>query len=220
MRPNAIALTPTLIVESDPKMQQRLQRLVETVQGQDTRVIMAASLAQARAVLADEDIALALVDIGLPDGQGADFIAWLGAHHPRTRALVVSAWEHEAQVLVALRAGAVGFLLKERSDEELASSLMSVRRGGAPIDPAIAPRVLAVLPAAVPPAPKTDVSLSERETEILKLVARGYSNREIAELVSLSRLTIEGYTKGIYRKLSVSSRTAAVFEAKNLGLLY
>ena len=74
-------------------------------------------------------------------------------------------------------------------------------------------------PSSVEEVFKGGMPLSERESEILHFVARGFSNREIAELTGLSRFTIEGYTKSIYRKLAVSSRTAAVFEAKAMGLL-
>jgi len=220
MEEHAIALAPTLIVENDPAMQQRLRRLVEGIEGDDANVCIAGDLGQAQAAIARQDFALALVDIGLPGGNGAGLIAWLKAHRPQTQALVVSAWRHEGQALAALRAGAVGFLLKEREDSELSLFLRSIKRGGAPIDPAIAKRILALLPSASSRPVASDTRLSDREVEILKLVARGYSNREIADLVSLSRLTIEGYTKGIYRKLAVNSRTAAVFEAKNLGILH
>jgi DNA-binding NarL/FixJ family response regulator len=138
-------------------------------------------------------------------------------------------------VLAALRAGAIGYLLKERDDIELSLALQSIRRGGAPIDPTIARGILALLQlSAGPAAPATSSTeaagaeaaerpghaLSERESEILRLVARGYSNREIAELTALSRFTIEGHTKAIYRKLAVGSRTAAVFEANSRGLLH
>ncbi|MGO4781401.1 response regulator transcription factor, partial [Lysobacter sp. 2RAB21] len=68
-------------------------------------------------------------------------------------------------------------------------------------------------------APEDDVRLSARELEVLQLLARGCSNREIADLITLSRLTVEGYIKAVYRKLAVGSRTAAVFEAQKLGLL-
>jgi DNA-binding NarL/FixJ family response regulator len=223
MESETLALTPALVVEDDPAMQQRLARLIADIEGTDTQVTVAGSLAEARGLLVRQDFAIALVDIGLPDGDGCDLIAWLHAHRPQTPALVISAWGHEDTVLAALRAGAIGYLLKEREDIELNLSLRSIQRGGAPIDPAIAKRILGVL-AAPAPAPQAEpipaASLSEREIEILKLVARGYSNREIAELVSLSRLTIEGYTKAIYRKLAVGSRTAAVFEAQNQGLLH
>lgn len=212
-----LALTPALVVEDDPAMQQRLVRLLGEF-GSD--VAVCASLAEARELLDARVFALVLVDIGLPDGNGCDLVDWLHRRAPQLPALVVSSWGHEDIVLAALRAGAIGYLLKDREDIELSLSLRSIQRGGAPIDPVIARRILAQLSARPPVATvQPQVQLSERELEVLQLIARGCSNREIAAAVSLSRLTVEGYTKAIYRKLAVGSRTAAVFEAKHLGLL-
>jgi len=224
-----VALTPALIVEDDPIMQQRIARLLGDIEGKNAQPSFAGSLAAAHDMLARQEFAIALVDIGLPDGDGCELIAWLHEHRPQTPSLVISAWGHEDTVLAAVRAGAIGYLLKEREDLELSLSLKSVQRGGAPIDPSIAKRILTLMAAQMPaPAPQTvptstqtnAAHLSVREFEILKLVASGFTNREIAGLVSLSKLTIEGYTKSIYRKLAVGSRAAAIFEAKGLGLLH
>ena len=157
----------------------------------------------------------------LPDGDGTDFIAALRTRRPALPAVIVSSWADEGTILQALRNGAIGYLLKNVEDIELAMHLRSLQRGGAAIDPMIARRLLALMPQAPPvPLPRDDIHLSARETEILHLVARGLSNREIAEAVALSRLTIESHVRNIYRKLAVGSRTAAVFEAQSLGLLH
>ncbi len=217
----SIALAPALVVDDEPAVQRRLAGVLRDIDA-TADATCACSLAEARALLAERDFALVLVDIGLPDGNGCELVAWLHANRPDTAVLVVSAWGHEDTVLAALRAGAVGYLLKEREDIELAYSLRSVQQGGAPIDPAIARRILALLPDvphAGDGAADGPVHLSAREREVLELMARGHSNREIAETISLSKLTIEGYTKAIYRKLAVGSRTAAVHEARNRGLL-
>jgi DNA-binding NarL/FixJ family response regulator len=229
---SGIDLSPTLIVEDNGPMQQRLRRLLTDLMGTDAQITAVDSIAAAKAQLGENATGTALIDIGLPDGNGIDLIAWLHVHRPQVTSVVISAWGHEDTVLAALRAGAIGYLLKEREDIELSLALQSIRRGGAPIDPTIARGILALLqlpaePAATAAIVETeaaaarppDHALSDREFEILKLVARGYSNRDIAELTTLSRFTIEDYTKSIYRKLAVRSRTAAVFEAKALGLL-
>ncbi|GGY27983.1 DNA-binding response regulator [Rhodanobacter panaciterrae] len=229
---SGIDLSPTLIVEDNGPMQQRLRRLLTDLIGADAQITAVDSIAAAKAQLGENATSMALIDIGLPDGNGIDLIAWLHVHHPQVTTVVISAWGHEDTVLAALRAGAIGYLLKEREDIELSLALQSIRRGGAPIDPTIARGILALLQLPTEPATTVasgtvvatarppDHALSDRESEILKLVARGYSNRDIAELTTLSRFTIEGYTKSIYRKLAVRSRTAAVFEAKALGLLH
>ncbi len=215
-------LSSILIVDDDAASLARLARLVaELLDPQPVRLRTAANLADARELLQRESFALALVDMQLPDGTGTDLIAWMQQQATQAQAVIVSAFAEEEAIFAALRAGAVGYLLKDRDDVELRVALRSLQRGGAPIDPMIARRILAFVPAATPaaPAPAASVPLSERELGILGLVAQGYGNREIAELLSLSRLTIEAHTRNIYRKLAVGSRTAAVFEARVLGLL-
>jgi DNA-binding NarL/FixJ family response regulator len=215
-------LSSILIVDDDAASLARLARLVaELLDPQPVRLRTATNLADARDLLQRESFALALVDMQLPDGTGTELIAWMQQQATQAQAVIVSAFAEEEAIFAALRAGAVGYLLKDRDDIELRVALRSLQRGGAPIDPMIARRILAFVPAATPtaPAPAASVPLSERELGILGLVAQGYGNREIAELLSLSRLTIEAHTRNIYRKLAVGSRTAAVFEARVLGLL-
>ncbi|GLQ46510.1 DNA-binding response regulator [Dyella lipolytica] len=225
-----IAFDRVLIVEDDEPTQRRLVKLLLELVGSTDCVTVADSVAGAKTAVSASEPRLALIDIGLPDGNGLELISWVAKQHPDTSTVAISAWGHEEVVLAALRSGAVGYLMKERDDAELRSALQSIRRGGALIDPLIARRILAFISLAsteplTPPltsaesSSKNDTALSERESEILQFVARGFSNREIAHLTGLSRFTIEGYTKSIYRKLAVSSRTAAVFEAKAMGLL-
>jgi DNA-binding NarL/FixJ family response regulator len=218
---HAIEPGPILLVDDDASVRDRLRNLLHSTLAWPLQLLEAGDLRTAHAAADGQRLALALVDIGLPDGSGLELIAALHQAQPDCASLVISAWGDRDVVVAALRAGATGYLLKERDDAELALSLQSLLRGGAPIDPFVARHILQLIPEATPPQPASDAdALSERETEVLRLVARGYSNREIAELTSLSRFTIEGYTKNIYRKLAVGSRTAAVFEAKNLGLLH
>jgi DNA-binding NarL/FixJ family response regulator len=213
----AVDFGQVLIVEDDPAFRVRLQRLVAGVGGEGSDVVLTGDLATARQVLDARSFKLALVDVGLPDGSGIGLIGWMHEHHADTQTLVISSWGDERTVLAALRAGAIGYLLKERDNDELSAALHSIRRGGSPIDPAVARHILAQLD--VVPASASALALTGRETEVLQLVARGYSNREIAELIGLSRFTIGDYIKQIYRKLAVSSRTEAVHEAQNRGLL-
>ena len=222
MEPEPIQLTSILIVEDDSAMQARLRMLMREVAGPEARIDIAPDLASAGSLLREQRPSLALVDVRLPDGSGIELIRRMQLDSPDTQAVIVSAFAEEETILAALRAGAIGYLLKDREDIELVLSLRSLQRGGAPIDPMIARRILAMVPTAATQAPAETVavpSLSGRELEILQLVAQGLGNRDIAERTSLSRLTIEGHTKNIYRKLAVKSRTAAVHEARALGLL-
>lgn len=215
-------LSSILIVEDEAASLARLQRLMrEVLADPQAGILAAANLAEANRLLAGHSFDLVLVDMQLPDGTGIELIRWMQAHVPQVQAVIVSAFAEEETIFSALRAGAVGYLLKDRDDIELVVALRSLQRGGAPIDPMIARRILAMLPApaTVAPQPAPTVHLSERESGILGYVAQGYGNREIAELLGLSRLTIEAHTRNIYRKLAVGSRTAAVHEARQLGLL-
>ena len=209
---------PVLVVEDEPLLQQRLHGVLLQLGYAPDALVFATTLAEARACLAEQPVALALVDLQLPDGDGRELIAQLRADDPGLGILVVSAWSSEEAILGALRAGATGYVLKERDDVEVMLSIRSVLRGGAPIDPFIARRILELLPAPSA-APALAEALSEREGEILRLVADGLSNREIAEQLFLSRYTVESHVKRVYRKLAVSSRIGAVREARSRGLL-
>lgn len=215
---------PVLVVEDDPLVSRRLEGLLLLMGYPVEALVFADSLAAARACLAAQPVALALVDLGLPDGSGIDLIADLRADDPGLGILVISAWSTQDAILAALRAGATGYVVKERDDLEVALALRSVLRGGAPIDPFIARRIIEELhPSQVDPlhaAGDTGAErLSPREHQILGLVADGLGNREIAEQLFLSRYTVECHIKHIYRKLAVSSRTRAVRAARARGIL-
>ena len=209
--------SPVLVVEDEPLLQQRLRGVLLGLGYAPDALVFAYSLAEARVCLAAQPMALALVDLALPDGNGMALIEQMRLEDPGLGILVVSAWSSEEAILGALRAGATGYVLKERDDIEVSLSIRSVLRGGAPIDPFIARRILDLLPAQASAA--TAEALSKREAEILQLVADGLSNREIAEQIFLSPHTVACHIKGIYRKLAVSSRTRAVHEARVRGLL-
>ncbi|MDL5037337.1 response regulator transcription factor [Comamonas sp. Y6] len=214
--------SPLLVVEDEPLIRKRLEGILRGLGYTDDALIFTASISETRARLQEHPVAMALVDLGLPDGNGIDLIAELRQADPGMGILVISAWSTEDAILAALRAGANGYVLKERDDLEVTLSIRSVLRGGAPIDPFIARRIIAELQPSTPAANKelpAESVLSVREVQILKLVADGLTNREIAESLFLSRYTVECHIKNIYRKLSVPSRTKAVSEARARGLL-
>ena len=217
---DAVLPAPVLVVEDEPLFRERLQTLLLQLGYTADALFFAPSLSVAREHLTKQPVALALVDLGLPDGNGADLIAELRSTDPAMGILVISAWSTEDVILTALRAGATGYILKERDDLEVLISIRSVLRGGAPIDPFIAKRIINELqPTAEGSSASPKTVLSQRETEILLLVADGLTNREIAEKLFISRYTVECHVKHIYRKLAVSSRVRAVSEARSRGLL-
>ena len=223
---------PVLMVDDDPPMLARLAEVLGSIGIAPGRLRQAHTVAQGRALAAGEGpLAMALIDLGLPDGSGIDLIAWLRERGQALPILVISAWSTEEMLMGALRAGANGYVLKERDDVEIALSVRNVLKGGAPIDPFIARRILELAgrpyssgPARAPtpgPAPRNALNdaLTDRERQILGHVAAGMSNREMAESLNLSRWTIDSHIRHIYDKLAVSSRTQALRRAREHGLL-
>ena len=217
---------PVLIVEDEGLIQERLKNILTELGYSKEMLIVAKNLQQALTAIEQQPVSLALVDLGLPDGNGIELIEKLRTLDSNAMILVISAWSTQESLFSAIKAGETGYVLKERDDAEVKLSIRSILRGGAPIDPFIAQEILKQISAAVTPAVAdqkiidTDMEpLTGRETEILNLVAQGLSNREIAEQLFVSKYTVESHIKHIYRKLSVSKRTKAVSTARSLGIL-
>ena len=220
---------PVIIVEDEPLIQIRLKQILYNLGYQSEDLYFAQNIAIARSLLKKHSASFALVDLNLPDGNGIEFISTLSQYDPTIPILVISAWSTEDAIFNALSAGATGYVLKERDDLEITFSIRSILRGGAPIDPFIAQKILKQLQfnenniiTTVEKNPLTLENggmLSKRELEILELVSQGLSNKEIANSLNLSRYTVESHIKHIYRKLAVRNRSKAVDTARNLGLL-
>lgn len=215
---------PVLILEDDGLVQSRLKEIMLDLGYEDSMLIFASSLKSAYQKLDEQPISFAMVDLGLPDGSGISLIEKIREQDTGMPILVISAWSTEDMILQAILAGATGYVLKERDDFEIALSIRSLLRGGAPIDPFIAQKILAQF--SMMNSKKTTVTgvieqkiLTEREFEILNWVAQGLSNKEIAVRLNISRYTIESHIKHIYRKLSVTTRTKAINVARDLGIL-
>lgn len=219
----SLALAPALVVDDDAPARLRLARMLRALGADELELAFAADLAEAERRLRERRFALALIDIELPDGSGIDLIrAWHGREGAPV-AVIVSTFATQDLILAALQAGAVGYLLKERDDDELAAALRSIRGGGAPIDPFVAKHILRLVAQPPAPAPGKAEALAEpltpREEEILQHVARGLTSREIAAELSRSTSTVESHVKNIFVKLQVSTRMQAVHQARILGLL-
>lgn len=222
--PEAVLPVPVLIVEDEYVIQRRLKMILTNLGYSEDVLLFANNLKEAYFILQQQPVSLALVDLGLPDGSGISIIEKIRENDTQTLILVVSAWSTQDSLFTAIQAGATGYVLKERDDVEVTLAIRSILRGGAPIDPFIAREILKQISISSPPVerspPDTEQeTLTQREKEILSLVAQGLSNREIAEQLCVSRYTVESHIKHIYRKLSVSRRTKAVSTARHLGIL-
>jgi DNA-binding NarL/FixJ family response regulator len=165
---------------------------------------------------------LALIDLGLPDGSGVDVVTRLRDMQPDAQSVVVTIHDDDEHLFPALQAGAFGYILKEQARELITEQLQRISQGEPPLSPSIARRVMAHFSAKAKPQPQANampsVSLTDRESEVLLRVAKGYTLPEIGVQLGLSRHTIADYVKQIYRKLNVSSRAEAALEAQRLGL--
>lgn len=180
-------------------------------------VSITGSLAEARAWMAEHPApGLAVIDLGLPDGNGADFITELAAKAPATICVVASIFDDDAHIFPALRAGAQGYLLKDQDQNTIVALLQGIIAGRPPLSPAVARRLLSHFHAPMETLP---AGLTERETEVLRLIAKGMTTPEVARILNISSNTVPSYVKEIYRKLNVCSRAEAALTARNLGLV-
>ena len=164
-----------------------------------------------------------LMDIRMPRLDGVEATRRLCQQWPQARVIILTTFDEDALVFDGLRAGALGYMLKDVSGAELAEAIRKVAAGGALIEPSVARKVLAefarMAPAARPAADQMQEPLSEREQEILKLVAQGANNRQIASQLFLAEGTVKNYVSTIFDKLHVTDRTQAALRARELGLL-
>lgn len=181
-------------------------------------IVPAANLREARAAI-DPPPPLALIDLGLPDGSGVELIEALQRAGADTLCIVATVFDDDAHLFPALRAGAQGYVLKDQAPEALADMLRGIAAGHPPLSPSIARRLLRHFQPVPAPTNDADPRLTPRETEVLRLTAKGLTVVEVAEALAISRHTVSGYLKDVYRKLSVSTRAEATLEAARLGLV-
>jgi DNA-binding NarL/FixJ family response regulator len=210
--------TSVLVVEDEPEF---LRAYCEAITREpDFRLIGAVStLAAGMAILGQSVPDVVVVDLGLPDGSGSELIRLAAQSRADCDCLVVTVFGDDQHVLDAIAAGATGYILKDSPVGELASCIRQMRAGGAPISPSIARRLLTRMRAPADKPVGQTSPLSEREAEILQLIAKGLSFAEVGGALGISPHTIVAHVKKIYRKLSVHSRGEAVFEAAQMGLL-
>jgi DNA-binding NarL/FixJ family response regulator len=190
-----------------------------------TIVGLCANLTEGLSQIRAKDFDVLVVDLGLPDGSGMEAIRAARQFRPQADILVATVFDDERSVVSAICAGATGYVVKDSTAPEWLSAMTELRAGNSPISPKIARHILRrvqqpsiFLPDESSPLDGTQ-ALSSRETEVLRLVAKGFSLVEVAQLLQVSHTTVRSHAKNIYRKLEVHSRGEAVFEATKMGLL-
>jgi DNA-binding NarL/FixJ family response regulator len=186
----------------------------------DAQISEAARVHDAQSLVAAIKFDLALIDLGLPDGSGVDVVSALRESQPEAQSVIVTIHDDDEHLFPALQAGAYGYILKEQARELITEQLQRISQGEPPLSPSIARKVIAYFAAQNKPQANAipHVALTERESEVLLRVAKGFTLPEIGVQLGLSRHTIADYVKQIYRKLNVSSRAEAALEAQRLGL--
>lgn len=169
--------------------------------------------AEAIALAGHLRVDVVLMDLRMPKMGGVEAIRQLRRTTPATHVLVLTTFDTDSDVLPAIEAGATGYLLKDAPRDELIRAVRAARRGEAVLSPSVAGRVLGQVR-----KPAND-ALSQREREVLKLIANGTTNREAAAQLFVSEATIKTHLLHIYEKLGVRDRAAAVGEAYRRGLL-
>lgn len=173
-------------------------------------------------VVADRQPDVVLLDINMPNMSGLEALGELRKVAPTSRVLILTMHDDQTYLRQALAQGAAGYVLKQAADTELLTAIRTVYHGGAFLHPNHAQALLSptVTPGAGQPAPSDNLAiLSERELEVLKLIALGHANKEIAEMLYLSVKTVETYKTRIMEKLELTSRAALVRFALKQGLL-
>lgn len=212
-----------LIIEDDARFRDAFAQAV--AQADDMVLVGSAADFSSGLALLKASPDVLLVDLDLPDGNGIDLIREAAKLLPQCDVMVVTVFGDERHVLQSIEAGATGYLLKDLPPGELVEQIRVLRAGGSPISPIIARQLLTRFASAQTDAPHTGAEteqralLSAQEIKVLSLTAKGYSYDEIAELMQLSRHTVQTYVKRIYRKLQVNSKFEALYEARRLRLI-
>lgn len=161
---------------------------------------------------------VAVLDIRMPEVTGVEATRRIKKHHPEVRVLILTSYDDDPYVFALLQAGADGYVLKTASGDELVNAVHTVQRGESALSPEIASKVVRQAMTGRPEQAAAQVeALTERELDVLRLAARGLTNRAIGHELGISHRTVQGHLQSMYGKLAVNSRTEAVTAALRRG---
>lgn len=211
---NASDKIKILVTEDHAKTQQRLRTLFNNSAEFELLAICDRSEKALSLIENGQVPDILLVDLEMPGMKGDELISIIREKSAEIRIAVFTVFEDESRIYNLLKAGIKGYLLKDTPDELLSAELRVISLGGATITERVAGRILDILPE----ADSAENVLSERETEVLNLIALGLQYREIAEELEISPNTVRRHIENTYRKLEVNSKIAAVKKAEQLGI--
>ncbi|TDX02731.1 response regulator transcription factor [Kribbella sp. VKM Ac-2566] len=201
-----------LLVDDHPVVRNGLRGMFESTPG-FTVLAEASNGVEAVELAADLTPDVILMDLRMPGGGGLDAITELTRRGIRSKVLVLTTWDTDTDTLPAIEAGATGYLLKDAPQDELFNAVRQAAAGRTVLSPAVASRLVSAVRS---PAPSP---LAARERQVLELVAKGTSNRDIARELFISEATVKTHLSHVFTKLGVTDRAAAVAKGYEQGIL-
>ena len=191
-----------------------IRQLLESAQ--DIQVIAEAGDGEeAQSLIQQHKPDVAVLDIQMPKASGIEVTRWVRSHLPGVGVLILTAYDDEPYVMAVLQAGANGYVLKTAKTEELIQAVRDVHEGKSALDPSITQKLMSNL---FKRSEKTPIeSLTDRELDVLRLAAKGFTNKAIGVQLNISDRTVQGHLAHIFAKLQATSRTEAVMRGVSLG---
>ena len=187
-------------------------------QAEDIKVIAEADDGhQAMELIKQHQPDVAVLDIQMPKASGIEVTRWVRKHHREVGVLILTAYDDDPYVMAVLQAGANGYVLKTASPQEIIRAIRDVHAGNSALDAEIVQKMVAQVSSGIQDQPVE--KLTDRELEVLTLVAKGYTNKAIGVQLGISDRTVQGHLAHIFSKLQSGSRTEAVMRAVSLGWL-
>ncbi|MCW2164957.1 two component transcriptional regulator, LuxR family [Microbacterium hydrothermale] len=197
-----------VLVVDDHSMVREGLASVLAAEGDIAVVATAANGAEALATVASVEVDVAVMDLSMPVMDGVEATRALRARVPGIRVLVLTSFGDRAQVRRAVAAGATGYQLKDAEPRDLRAAVRAVHAGHAPLDPRVAGALL-------PEEPVAGSGLSAREEEVLRLVAEGLANKQVAAALGISERTVKAHLSTVFRQIGVADRTSAALWARD-----
>lgn len=205
-----------LLVEDVPDTRKWLGEMVEQA-FDECEITETGSRREGLYAVEGHEFDLALIDLGLPDGSGLEVLQALQEKQPEAMAVVTTVMGEDSAIVSALSAGARGYLLKETPPDVIVAQLKQIDAGVPAMSPSIARRIMEHF-RRTGPVEEAAAELTEREREVLGLVAKGLRNPEVAEKLGITRFTVASHVQSIYGKLGINTRAQASWHATRMGL--